>query len=243
MAVLQSLGFKKITPQDYKDNVELNGAIIYLENDDRPFVQVSIFGNSLVDLLDSGAHLSILGIGSLNLLKSCKLQLFSSQVSVKAASGQELEVKGTVYLPVTFNEETKIIETLVVPSLQRRILLGMNFWNSFKITPTIHEVKIENVENYEKESPVPARINPFPTSPFRQQQINAELDKILNSKIIEKFYSDWALRLVPVDKPDGRVRLCLDARMMNERTIRDSYLLPHADRILSRLVQQSTLLQ
>ncbi|XP_055591195.1 uncharacterized protein LOC129743243 [Uranotaenia lowii] len=81
----------------------------------------------------------------------------------------------------------------------------------------------------------PIRINPFPTSPKRQQQISEEIDNMLKAGIIEKSYSDWALRLVPVDKSDGTVRLCLDARKLNELTVRDSYPLPHADRILSRL--------
>lgn len=93
--------------------------------------------------------------------------------------------------------------------------------------------RIELSEETKKLPPV--RINPFPTSPARQDKINQELDSMLKSGIIERSYSDWALRLIPVDKPDGSVRLCLDARKLNERTVRDSYPLPHADRILSRL--------
>lgn len=93
--------------------------------------------------------------------------------------------------------------------------------------------RIELTEDAKKQPPV--RINPFPTSPKRQQQIDLELDNMLKAGIIERSFSDWALRLVPVDKTDGTVRLCLDARKLNERTIRDSYPLPHADRILSRL--------
>lgn len=93
--------------------------------------------------------------------------------------------------------------------------------------------RIELTDEAKKQSPV--RINPFPSSPKRQQQIDLELDNMLKAGVIEKSYSDWALRLVPIDKPDGSVRLCLDARKLNERTIRDSYPLPHADRILSRL--------
>ncbi|XP_055542851.1 uncharacterized protein LOC129728436 [Wyeomyia smithii] len=243
----------------FDTSYEMNEIIIHPENGQRPFVEVSVYGNSLVGLLDSGAHLSILGIGALKLLEKCDLRLFPSEVSLKTANGQELEVKGTVYLPVTFNEETKVIETLVVPSLKRKILLGINFWNSFHITPTIQKARIESIEVHEDVEPAdrlameheetllndvqklhlekvkkkfkiagedtldttdwvshrielteeakklsPARINPFPTSPSRQQQINAELDRMLKSNIIEKSYSDWALRLVPVDKSDGR---------------------------------------
>ncbi|XP_058445453.1 uncharacterized protein LOC131426604 [Malaya genurostris] len=100
-------------------------------------------------------------------------------------------------------------------------------------TTTLINHRIELTEEAKKQLPV--RINPFPISPARQNQINVELDSMLESGIIERSYSDWALRLVPVDKLDGSVRLCLDARKLNERTVRDSYPLPHADRILSRL--------
>lgn len=100
-------------------------------------------------------------------------------------------------------------------------------------TTSLISHRIELTDEAKKQPPV--RINPFPSSPRRQDQINSELDNLLECGIIERSYSDWSLRLVPVDKPDDSVRLCLDARKLNERTVRDSYPLPHADRILSRL--------
>lgn len=291
---LQNLGLERVKPIDYHKSYssEINEAIINLQNDQRPFAKVSIVGNSIIALLDSGAHLSILGIGALKLLKRCGLQLFPSEVSLKTANGEKLNVHGVAYLPITFENKTKIIEALVVPTLKRRMLLGINFWNAFEIRPTIHETKVEELqtfadyENYSEDTIQnatgemrltpeqrvvleqtkiqfktagegvldttgwinhrielteearklpPVRLNPFPTSPKRQEQINQELNRMLECRIIEKSYSDWALRLVPVDKPDGTVRLCLDARKLNERTVRDCYPLPHADRILSRL--------
>lgn len=291
---LQNWGYDKVSATDYvhSQDCQIHELIINLNNDNRPFVKLSVFDSSLIGLLGSGAHLSILGIGAFKLIKQCGLQIFPSEVSLRTANGEELEVSGFVYLPVTFNGVTKMIDTLVVPSLKRRILLGMNFWRAFGIRPTVGQVEADAIEMEEgtefnpeevssqangtiglneqqlaelneikkqfkvaidglldttdwishrielteeaKKLP-PARINPFPTSPKKQDQINKELDKMLECKIIERSYSDWALRLVPVDKSDGTVRLCLDARKLNERTVRDSYPLPHADRILSRL--------
>lgn len=94
-----------------------------------------------------------------------------------------------------------------------------------------HKIEI----NDEHKNLPPIRINPYPTSPKIQQKINIELDKLLAQRVIEKSHSDWSLSTVPVIKPNGEVRLCLDARRLNERTQRDAYPLPHQDRILSRL--------
>lgn len=100
------------------------------------------------------------------------------------------------------------------------------------ITPMISH-KIELKEEF-KNSPS-VRINPYPTSPELQAKINRELDKMLAQRVIERSKSDWSLSTVPVLKPTGEVRLCLDARRLNDRTKRDAYPLPHQNRILSRL--------
>lgn len=276
---LPHYGFHPFENNDYDhEPKELEELFIQLQNDERPFVQIKIFEIPITGLLDSGAHRSILGAESHKIIDASKLKLLPTKVDLVTASGQKLSVQGCVNLPMTFNGETKLIETLVVPELKRKLILGTDFWKAFQIVPSVSS---NTVEELEVQPPTPdltleqlselesvkaqfkvaeegkldttplichrielseearkksaVRINPFPTSPKRQEQINKELDKMLEAGIIERSYSDWALRLVPVDKPDDSVRLCLDARLLNERTVRDSYPLPHADRILSRL--------
>lgn len=267
--------------------------LVAIEGDNRPFAGINVLGLRLIGLLDSGAQVSILGTGSENLIRKLKLKLFNTTTKVTTAGGNRLEVKGYVNLPVTFEGETRILTTLVAPSMKRRLILGMNFWKLFNIQPTVQnslddqeiaeaereqieedcrlspkqndrleEVKkqfkafveggplettslishkIEFEENFQNASPV--RLNPYPWSPEVQRNVNEELDKWIASGVVERSSSDWALLIVPVMKKtegqDGqqkiKVRMCLDARKLNERTRRDAYPLPHQDRILGRL--------
>lgn len=271
---------------------EVSELRVELESDNRPFAGVEVMGLKVVGLLDSGAQVSILGVGSDKLIRRLQLKVFPTKIRLSTAGGDSLGVIGYVNLPVTFNAETKIVTTLVAPSMKRRLILGMNFWRMFNREPTIHplhqvvdvidaeetvqeegdrltpeqqqqldEVKatfrvfvevskldstplishsIEFTGNYKDADPV--RLNPYPWSPQVQKHVNEELDKWIESGVVERSNSDWALLIVPVMKKneeDGeeriKVRMCLDARKLNERTRRDAYPLPHQDRILGRL--------
>lgn len=109
-----------------------------------------------------------------------------------------------------------------------------------EVTPLITH-KIEFTEEFKNAEPV--RLNPYPWSPEIQRSVDGELDKWLESGVVERSNSDWALLIVPVVKKGEaelgeklmKVRMCLDARKLNERTRRDAYPLPHQDRILGRL--------
>lgn len=80
----------------------------------------------------------------------------------------------------------------------------------------------------------PVRQFPYVMSPKTQELVAKELQRLLDVGIIERSSSDWSLNCVPVIKPT-KVRLCLDARKINERTLRDAYPLPHPGRILGQL--------
>lgn len=270
-------------------NPEIGELIVRLDGDNRPFAKVDVMGIQLIGLLDCGAQMTVLGFGSGRLLRDLKLKLQPTALKLTTAGGSALEVKGFVNLPMTFNGKTKIVTAVVAPTLNRRIILGMNFWKLFNIEPTVNqeEFVVEELETEcEKEQNLtaeqeglleevktefkvfldgdrldvtplithkiefedefknsgPIRLNPYPWSPEIQRSVNDELDKWIASGVVERSSSDWALLIVPVTKKgesgaEGRikVRMCLDARKLNERTRRDAYPLPHQDRILGRL--------
>ncbi|XP_058827433.1 uncharacterized protein LOC131687369 [Topomyia yanbarensis] len=92
--------------------------------------------------------------------------------------------------------------------------------------------RIVLAKEWETKSPV--RQFPYVMSPKTQDLVAVELQRLLDLGIIERSSSDWSLNCVPVIKPN-KVRLCLDARKINERTVRDAYPLPHPGRILGQL--------
>lgn len=268
---------------------EIGELIIQVDGDNRPFAKVDVMGFHIIGLLDCGAQMTVLGIGCGKLLQDLKLKLHPTGLKLITAGGSQMEVTGFVNLPITFNGKTKIVAAVVAPNLNRRLILGMNFWKSFNIEPTINqdECLVEEVEAGLEEEPCltaaekqlldevktefkvfdegsklevtplithriefeeqfknagPIRLNPYPWSPEIQRSVNEELDKWIASGVVERSNSDWALLIVPVTKKgessaEGRikVRMCLDARKLNDRTRRDAYPLPHQDRILGRL--------
>ena len=42
-------------------------------------------------------------------------------------------------------------------------------------------------------------------------------------------YSNWVANIVPMPKKDGKVRMCVDYRDLNQANSKDNFLLPHID--------------
>ncbi|PKI68442.1 hypothetical protein CRG98_011167 [Punica granatum] len=84
---------------------------------------------------------------------------------------------------------------------------------------------------------------PFDTEKFppkrqqlRQQRaslllrIKEEVVKQINAGFLEVCnYSEWVANIVPVEKKDGRVRVCVDYRDLNKASPKDNFHLPHID--------------
>lgn len=124
---------------------------------------------------------------------------------------------------LTASEQQTIdqIKTLFIPARPGRLT-----------TTPLAEHSIGLAEEWRKKPPV--KQFPYVMSPKTQGLVSVELQRLLDAGIIEPSHSDWSLNCVPVIKPH-KVRLCLDARKINERTVRDAYPLPHPCRILGQL--------
>ena len=81
---------------------------------------------------------------------------------------------------------------------------------------------------------VPIKERHYPVSPPVQKLMYAELERMISLNVIEPSESPWNNRIAFVRKGD-KCRLCLDARKLNEVTVKDAYPLPHIDGLLSRL--------
>lgn len=82
--------------------------------------------------------------------------------------------------------------------------------------------------------PDPIKQRYYPVSPAVEGLMYTEIDRMLALGVIEPSSSAWSSPMRLVVKPN-KVRLCLDARKLNQVTKRDAYPLPSIEGILSRL--------
>lgn len=72
-------------------------------------------------------------------------------------------------------------------------------------------------------------------SPYMEQKVSDEIERMLRLDVIEPSDSAWNNPMVAAIKPNGKIRYCLDAKELNACTKRDGYPLSNINRILSRL--------
>ena len=76
------------------------------------------------------------------------------------------------------------------------------------------------------------------TQPFRRipptqyQEVKEHIQKLLEEQIIVESYSPYASPIVIVRKKDGSMRLCVDYRKLNAKTVRDAFPLPRIEESL-----------
>ena len=73
------------------------------------------------------------------------------------------------------------------------------------------------------------------TNPLLQEKLSKQIDVWLDADIIEEANSPWNSRLLPVPKKDNRLRWVVDYRMVNSKTVKDSFPLPNIEECLSRM--------
>ncbi|XP_062537882.1 uncharacterized protein LOC134206209 [Armigeres subalbatus] len=100
-----------------------------------PHIRVKVLDYETEALLDSGAGISILN--SMELIERFRLKLQPAAIRVATADGSNYACQGFVNIPFTYKDVTKVIPTIVVPEISRKIILGADFWEAFGIKPMI----------------------------------------------------------------------------------------------------------
>ena len=87
--------------------------------------------------------------------------------------------------------------------------------------------------NLRDEVPVSSTFRRIP--PTQIQEVKEHIQLLIDKKIIQKSSSAYASPVVIVRKKDGSIRLCVDYRKLNAKTIPDAYPLPRIDDSLDAL--------
>lgn len=102
--------------------------------DNRPYISITLYDESITCLLDTGANLTCLGKLSLGLLRKHKIKLDKcANRIITTADGKPQSIIGVCQLPIYLNNTCKLINVSVVPSLRCGIILGSDFCKTFKL--------------------------------------------------------------------------------------------------------------
>lgn len=266
-------------PSKHENHHKHKAHIINTRNDNRPFIEVLIFNQIYIALLDSGASITV--------MQMCKHieerldRLEPTNIALRTANEDHLNVLGKMTLQITFGNKKVSVETVVVDELAQDLILGINFWKaagirildeennevmavkSHPISNIVPEIEIprddqESLRNaleqftYAREDkhgttnvlehkieliddaqPFLQRSHLF--SPALQEKINVELNEMLEKGIVSPSKSPVASPIVPVVKPNGDIRICLDSRKLNSITKKDQFPVPNVNHIFARM--------
>ena len=81
----------------------------------------------------------------------------------------------------------------------------------------------------------PVRVPPRRMPAHYKSEVDDQIQRMLQQGIITESNSPWVAPAVYVTKKDGGLRICVDYRELNKRTVKDAYPLPLIDDIQSHL--------
>ena len=81
----------------------------------------------------------------------------------------------------------------------------------------------------------PVKIPPRRIPAHYRVEVEKQLQSVLDTGIIVASSSPWMAPAVFVRKKSGEIRLCVDYRELNKKTVKDAYSLPRPDKVQDRL--------
>ncbi|KAI3742402.1 hypothetical protein L1987_60083 [Smallanthus sonchifolius] len=81
----------------------------------------------------------------------------------------------------------------------------------------------------------PAAKAPYQLAPVEMKELMVQLDELLEKGFIQPSISPWGAPVLFVKKKDGSMRMCIDYRELNKRTVKNKYPLPRIDDLFDQL--------
>ena len=122
-------------------------------------------------------------------------------------------------------------EVLTAHEVQRLEALLKSCPDNFSCSDTDvgHSTRVRHQINVTNEIPFKKRHRHIP--PGMYSQVSEHLQQLLDSGVIRPSRSPWFSKVVLVKKKDRSLRLCIDFRQLNSRTVKDSYALPRIEEL------------
>ena len=210
-------------------------------------VNLEICKSNIPFKIDSGADTSIISESCYKTLKH--RPALKKALSILKSPGGNVNCLG-YFIADTYKEGQKFLFRIyVVAGKDQANLLSRGASSALKLVKRIDEipdtvfgrtgrincepVKIELKPDAQPYSVSTARRIPFPLLP----KVKEELENMVQDGILTEVShpTDWCFPMVPVLKPNGNVRICVDYKKLNESIKRELYMLPNLDDIAPKL--------
>ena len=228
-------------------------------------VELQVNGQPLTMEVDTGAAMSLAPESVLaDLLPFTELQKTTSVL--RTYTGEQIPVKGTISVDVQYGGQQHRKLKLLVVHGSGPCLMGRDWLRVVKLDwKTVGRVSVsENLQNrveslkekyqdvfaetlgtinshkaklHVKENARPKFFKPRSVPYAMRERVESEIERLEQEGVIEKVtYSEWASPIVPVPKPNGRLRLCVDYKVtVNPAMDVDQYPLPRPEDIFASL--------
>ena len=227
-------------------------------------VELKLNGAPISMELDTGAGISIVQKHNQLWPESERPPLQTSTVHLKTYTGEKLPVLGVTDVVAEYQQQSERMQLHIVdgkgPSLFGRDWLQkikLDWCELHHLSGTDSKQQLDNllsrhshvfkdelglIKGTTAKLAVDTNAQPcfcnFRSIPFSlRSRVEQQLDYLQNAGVIEPIqFSDWAAPIVPVVKPNGRVRICGDFKLtVNKVAKLDTYPLPKIDDLFSQL--------
>ena len=104
-------------------------------------------------------------------------------------------------------------------------------WSCEEMPGIDPSIVVDEIPTYPGAKTVHQRLRPV--HPHKAAAIKAEVEKILNASFIYPIpLTEWVSNIVPVDKKQGTIRVCVDYRDINRTCPKANYPTPFIDQII-----------
>ena len=182
--------------------------------------------NGLVDVQISNVTTSTFNIPPRAII--CELQPVAVDVTYQV-SGSE---KSNETMTDTMNIETDGLTNDELKSIKELLKNHEDIFSTGE-TDIGHCTFVKHEINLTDDRPFKQRHRRIP--PAMIDEVRAHIEQLASSGIIRPSHSPFASNVVLVRKKDNKLRMCVDYRQLNNRTVKDSYALPRIEELLDTL--------
>ena len=206
-------------------------------------VSLNVCATPVTFKIDSGADVTVINDVTYKSLKQ-RPNLEPCTVNLTSV-GSELKCIGTFSTKVERKQEQFDVRIYVVAGARSNLLgraasQGMGFiqvhlnevFGSIGLMDC-EPVKIKLKKDFEAYIQYAPRRVPIPLLP----KVKAELERMERDEVITAVTepTEWCSPMVPVVKKDGNVRICVDLKRLNQAVLRERFMLPTLEDVLSKL--------